>query len=162
MVNLLRMSAAPLKHLMLLNGYSHDYSRARLFELAKFKVSGRSVRTRQTSVFISWAPFLNARRRSYARELDITSGKSKCTETLQQVLIELLWNTVLSKYTANEARSQGHTFCSVSAHYFSYKKNIFDKEISEKLINWWNQSKSEVSTIKKAWIHDIKNSPEWN
>ena len=88
------------------------------------------MRTRQTSVLISWAPFLNARRRSYARELDITSGKPKCTETLQQVLIELLWNTVLSKYTANEARSQGHTICSVSAHYFS-QKNIFEKEISE-------------------------------
>jgi len=91
---------------MLLNGYSHDYSRARLFELAKFQVSGKSLRTRQTSVFISWAPFLNARRRSYARELDITSGKSKCTETLQQVLIELLWHTVLSRNTANEAKTQ--------------------------------------------------------
>ena len=113
------------------------------------------MRTRQTSVLTSWAPFSNARRRSYARELDITSGKPKCTETLQQVLIELLWNTVLSRNTANEAKTQGHTFCSVSAHYFS-KKNIFEKEISEKLINWWNQSKSEASTMKKAWIHDMK------
>jgi hypothetical protein len=104
--NLLRMSAAPLEHLMLLNGYS----RARLFELAKFKVSGKSVRTRQTSVLISWAPFLNARRRSYARELDITSGKPMCTETLQQVLIELLWHTVLSRNTANEAKLRSHFF----------------------------------------------------
>jgi len=154
------MSAAPLEHLMLLNGYSHDYSRARLFELAKFKVSGKSVRTRQTSVLISWAPFLNARRRSYARELDITSGKPKCTETLQQVLIELLWHTVLSRNTANEAKLRSNFLLNFSSLFFS--ENIFDKEISEKLINWWNPSKSEVSTIKKAWIHYIKNSPEWN
>jgi hypothetical protein len=122
-VNLLRMSAAPLEHLMLLNGYSHDYSRARLFELAKFKVSGKSVRTRQTSVLISWAPFSNARRRSYARELDITSGKPKCTETLQQVLIELLWHTVLSRNTANEANTQVTLFARFQPIIFL--RNIF-------------------------------------
>ena len=111
--------------------------------------------TRQTSVLISLAPFLNARRRSYARELDITSGKPKCTETLQQVLIELLWHTVLSRNTANEAKTQVTLFAQFQLIIF-LRKNIFEKEISEKLIIWWNLSKSEVSTMKKAWIHDMK------
>ena len=54
---------------MLLNGYS----RAKLNE---FKVSGKSMRVRQTSVLTSWDPFLKARRRSNVRELDITEGTS--------------------------------------------------------------------------------------